>query len=46
MAKQKAPDARLERNTADGLFAKPSKLKIAMEQHIIIIDISPFIWFI
>jgi len=24
MAKQKAPDARLERNAADGLFAKPS----------------------
>ena len=23
MAKQKAPDARLERNAADGLFAKP-----------------------
>jgi hypothetical protein len=26
MAKQKAPDARLERDTADGLFAKPSSL--------------------
>jgi hypothetical protein len=24
MAKQKAPDARLERNAADGLFAMPS----------------------
>jgi hypothetical protein len=24
MTKQKAPDARLERNAADGLFAKPS----------------------
>jgi hypothetical protein len=27
MAKQKAPDARLERNTADGLFVKPSNIK-------------------
>jgi hypothetical protein len=32
MAKQKSPDARLERNAADGHFAKPSILLNPMDK--------------